>query len=264
MAFYYSGLTVDQIRQALSNIAKADDPVRVYDSFILDSTVPDSMREYENINEDDEMQVTTLSEHIRYSTNVVDYFLNHFVFPRYAKQFGIKLQTNAFDLPLVSPDPRRVVARSTGFSGTNDNRALLPSNCPQTDLASLQHTNAMVVTYLLAERNRKYHLAADNQGRRLSEVDLLRTIKKLEIRTLIDAGAMILEHSNADLVRTWLEIDTHAQAAIYFNAKHEAIVRFRQGREMPLIIANITNLEDVLVYIGAFIPDLSHSFANVR
>jgi hypothetical protein len=258
LAFYYNGLSFEQVRQSLINISKTDDPVRVYDSFIQDTDIPESMRDYENVNEDDGFQIETLWQHIRYSTTVVDYFLNHFVFPRHAKQFSIKLQTNAFDLPLTSSDPKIIGVRTTGFSGTNDNRDLLPSNCPQTDLKSLQHTNAMVVTYLLSERNRAYHVACNSSGSRLTELDLLRTLKHHKIRTLVDSGAMILELSNVDVAKAWLEIDDHAQAALYFNSKNEAIVRYRQGREIPLIISNITSFENIIVYIGTYLTCQPH------
>jgi hypothetical protein len=265
LTFYYSGLNFEQVRMSLINISKTDDPVRVYDSFIQSTEIPESLREYENINEDDSFQVETLWRHIRYSTTVVDYFLNHFVFPRHAKQFSVKLQTNAFDLPLTCADPKLVRPRTTGFSGTNDNRDLLPSNCPQTDLKSLLHTNAMVVTYLLSERNRAYHVAVDSSGRRLSELGLLHNLRYHKIRTLIDSGAMILELGNVDVAKAWLEIDSYADAALYFNAKNEAIVRYRQGREIPLLISNITSLDRVLVYIGTYLFHSSHKQkANIR
>jgi hypothetical protein len=251
LAFYYAGLSFQQLRQSLVNIAKTDDPNRVYDSFIQGTRVPDSLREFDNLNEDDSFQLSTLWEHIKYSTTVINYYLNTFVFPRHAKQFSVKLQANAFDLPLTTPDLKAAGARSTGFSGTNDVRNLLPSTCPQNELPSLQHTNAMVITYLLAQRNRRYEVAwNEGTGRRSTELDLLCRLKALKIRTLIDAGAMILELSNLDVVKAWLEIDQEASAALYFNSNHEAMIRYRQGREIPLLISNISDLSEILVYIG--------------
>lgn len=252
LTFYYSGLSLDQVRMALINISKSDDPVRIYDSFIQETSIPESMRDYDSINEDDGFQVETLWKHVRFSTSVVDYYLNHFVFPRHAKQFSIKLQTNAFDLPLTPANVDVAQIRTTGFSGTNDNRNLLPSNCPQTDLRSLQHTNAMVVTFLLSQRNRTYHVASTSSGNRLSERDLLHRLNFHKIRLLVDAGAMILELSNIDVAKAWLEIDSRADAALYFNSGNEAIIRYRQGKEVPLLISNITSFENILVYIGKF------------
>jgi hypothetical protein len=81
---------------------------------------------------------------------------------------------------------------------------------------------------------------------------VLNLLRKLRIRTLIDSGAMILEMSNLDLVKGWLEIDSTATAAVYFNSKDEAMVRYRTGKEMLLLVSNLTDLSDVLVYIGKF------------
>lgn len=81
---------------------------------------------------------------------------------------------------------------------------MLPLTTSQRDLPGLLHTNAEVLTYLLQERNRKCVLAADPKGRRLSEVDLLEKISRMNIRVLIDAGAQILEMDNLTLVKAWL------------------------------------------------------------
>jgi hypothetical protein len=208
------------------------------------------MRDFENINTDDIFQVSTLWKHTRFSTNVINYFLNNFVFPRHSKQYSIKLQTNAFDLPLVPSDQAIIRPNSTGFSGTNDNRDLLPLTCPQVDLPALHHTNAEVLGYLLNSRNRAYRVACDTGGKRLTELGLLTQLKYLGIRTLIDAGAMILEMGNAEVARAWLDVDMKAKAALYFNKQNEAILIYRGGREMPFIISNIGDFSEVLVYIG--------------
>lgn len=83
------------------------------------------------------------------------------------------------------------IASTTGFSGTNDNRLLLPFTIKQDDLAQLRHTNAEVLTYLLQPRNR-HCIPASDYGKRLSEKELLRRLKDNNIRILIDAGAQIV------------------------------------------------------------------------
>src|SRR5439155_11583641 len=167
---YYGGLNIAQLRQSLENVLKSDDPSSEYGRWTYSSgSLPDSMREWNAINVDDESQLTEIWQHLRYNVVVVDYFLNNFVFPKHAKQFHVKLQASGWDLPLFPPgnppltgqDTSRNVnkysrALTTGFSGTNDNRTMLPLAIRQQDLPGLSHTNAEVLTYLLQDRSRKY------------------------------------------------------------------------------------------------------------
>lgn len=139
---------------------------------------------------------------------------------------------------------------TTGFSGTNDNRALMPLTIKQNDLPGQSHTNAEVLTYFLQIRNRRYMPAADAYGRRLSELDLLRMLHKAGIRMLIDAGAQILEMDNLSLVKAWLEVDHEAPAAVFFNAENRPFVLYRHGSQMPLLASPFAeNLLDCLVYL---------------
>ena len=256
LAFYFSGLELAQLRQTLEHVTKSDDPSNEYDRWIHDSKgLPGSLREWNVINIDDEAQLLDLWRHLRHNIVVVDYFLNNFVFPKHAKQFDTKLQASGWDIPLFSPrelqgTEKNSPALTTGFSGTNDNRSMLPLTIKQQDLPGLSHTNAEVLTYLLQPRNRKYVLAADARGRRLSERDLLIKLNSMRIRTLIDAGAQILESDNLSLVKAWLKIDHDAPAAVYFDAENKPFVLHRQGLHIPLSASSfVDNLGDCLVYL---------------
>lgn len=137
---------------------------------------------------------------------------------------------------------------TTGFSGTNDN--ILPLNIEQQDLPALAHTNAAVLASLLQRRNQHYVLAADSRGQRLSETELLRSIRRSNIRMLLDAGAQILEFDNRQLVETWLTIDTEAEAAVYFGEDGRAWVLHRDHRLQPLIASPYhDNLGVCVVYL---------------
>jgi hypothetical protein len=181
------------------------------------------LRDWSAINLDDEAQTFEIWTHVRYQLVVIDYFINNFVFPRHAKQFQLKLQASGWDIPLFSTQSASVesenaqtalssLAMTTGFSGTNDWKRMLPLTIKQRDLSGLAHTNAEVLTYLLQERSRRYVLAADYYGRRYSEKELLHRITDMGIRILIDAGAQILEMDNLTLAKVWLEIAHQAPA----------------------------------------------------
>ena len=260
LSFYYNGLDTAQLRQSLEHVLKSDDPSSEYDRWTHSSTsLPDSLREWNAINVDDEAQLGEIWQHVRYNITVVDYFLNNFVFPKHAKQFRMKLQASGWDIPLFSADNplmtsqrvgRYPPALTTGFSGTNDNRTILPLTIKQEDLPGLSHTSAEVLTYLLQQRSRQYVLAADYRGRHLSELDLLKMISTMGIRILIDVGAQILEMDNLSLVKEWLRVDPERPAAVYFNAENKPFVYYRRGHQMPLLASPYgDNLSDCLVYL---------------
>lgn len=250
LSFYYSGLSVEQVRQTLDNVIKSDDPASIYEAWISGIlTVPDSMRDIFSVNPEDAVQIRELSVHLRFETQIIDYFLNTFVFPRHAKQFHRKLQASGWDLPLFTIN-REQKALTTGFSGTNDNRDMLPLNIKQHDLPSLAHTNAEVLTYLLQPRNMGYTLAAHEDGRRFTEVELLDWLSKQRIRILIDAGAQVLELDNRGLVQQWLQVDPKAPAAVYFDASNKAMVIYRNDCHVPLVASPFAdNLGEALLYL---------------
>ncbi|KMU80414.1 hypothetical protein CISG_02265 [Coccidioides immitis RMSCC 3703] len=204
--------------------------------------VPSEQAEWAQLNE--------LWTHLRYQTVVIDYFLNHFVFPKHAKQFQVKLQASGWDIPLFSVGGQ-TSALTSGFSGTNDNRTLLPLNIKQRDLPMLSHTNAEVLTYLLQPRNRTYVVAADSTtGKRLSETELLKSLCEKKIRMLIDSGAQILEMDNQSLAKVWLQIDHEAPAVLYFDSDNKPFILYRNGSGTPLLASPYAdNLADCLVYL---------------
>ncbi|KAI9765661.1 MAG: hypothetical protein M1840_007218 [Geoglossum simile] len=264
LAFYYSGLSVAQLRQSLQHVLSSDDPSSEYDRWTHSSVeLPESLRHWNVINVDDDGQILEIWNHLRLTIVVIDYYLNKFVFPVHAKQFYIKLQASGWDIPLFSPGAKPPTvnkarqsggmtsnALTTGFSGTNDNRRMLPLTIRQEDLSGLSHTNAEVLTYLLQGRNRRYVLAANSAGKHLSELELLDRLLDMKIRILMDAGAHILEKDNKSLVKAWLVRDHEAQAAIYFDAGNKAWVLYPNGKGVPLLASPFADdLAQCLVYL---------------
>jgi len=249
LSFYYDGLSINQLRQSLEHILKSDDPSQLYDRVSQDSSLPDSLKEWNSINVDDLAQLVEIWKHLRVNSVIINYFLNNFVFPKHAKQFQVKLQASGWDIPLFTDGDSKGNI-TTGFSGTNDSRGMLPLTIRQQDLPGLAHTNAEVLTYLLQPRNREYVFAADSHGRHQSEISLLHSIKKRGIRVLIDAGAQILEMDNKTLGKAWLEIDHEAAAAVYFDQENKPWVLYRQGRSLPLLASPFADdLSACLVYL---------------
>ncbi|KAI0593909.1 hypothetical protein F4775DRAFT_607001 [Biscogniauxia sp. FL1348] len=259
LATYYGGLTLQQSRQALESVLKSDDPASEYDKWTEGEGFPDYLKDWHSINVHDEHQMSQIWNCVRYKVPVVDYYLNNFVFPLHAKQFRNKLQSNGWDIPLFSSPKSHQSTRNnllnkgrgltTGFSGTNDIKPLLPLTVKQDDLPSLASTNAEVLTYLLQPRSRNYEVIIDHNQRRLTEPGFLGLLKRHNIRVLIDAGAYILEMSNLELAKRWLIIDGRATVALYFEGDRPYIVS-KQGTRTPLLASPYAdNLREVLVYI---------------
>ncbi|KKK21024.1 hypothetical protein AOCH_006713 [Aspergillus ochraceoroseus] len=234
LAFYYEGLSPSQLKQSLEAVLKSDHPATEYDRWTHGSTsLPEALRHWNVITVDDEGQVGEIWRHLCFTTTVINHFLSNFVFPLHAKQFATKLQASGWDVLLYNQrstcNTQETSLRpgiTTGFSGTNDNRRLLPLTIEQYDLPGLSHTNAEVLTYLLQKRNREYCVAADRDGRRLSEVGLLKYLRKSGIRILIDAGAFIMEMDNLTVAKAWLIEDPHAQGAVYFSEDNKPWVQY--------------------------------------
>jgi hypothetical protein len=251
ISFYSAGLSYEQFRQALKRVLTSEDAASEYEKWTSESVLPPYLQHWSLVNLDDESQLRSLWRYLYRVQVVADYYMNNFVFPLHARQFTIKLQASAWDIPLGSKTTTALNARTTGFSGTNDNRYLLPMTIQQEDLPSLLQTNAEVLSYLLQLRNRKYHVLVDSNRQRLSEQGMLAELSKHGIMILIDAGAYVLEMGNKELVDLWLSIDRQAQAAVYFRSDNSAWVSFKDPakQDMPLLATRLANdLKDCVVY----------------
>ncbi|CAF9942696.1 MAG: hypothetical protein ALECFALPRED_009917 [Alectoria fallacina] len=262
LSFYHSGLSLPQFQQTLTQLIKSDDePVREFDSWTRDiQSFPDSLRSWSSINVDDETQCAQLWSHLGQQMAVINYFLNHHVFPRHSRVFERKLVSSGWDIAtqvssegdgsVASLKESRSTSLTVGFSGTNDNRTLLPLNILQDDLPGLAHTNAEVLTYFLQFRNRRYVPASRTDGKRLTERAFLCQLKDNGIRMLLDAGAQILEMDNKSLAQAWLEVDYEAEAAVFFGEDDRARVLYKDGKSQPLAGSPfLNNLGACVVYL---------------
>jgi hypothetical protein len=130
------------------------------------------------------------------------------------------------------------------------------------DLPELAHTNAEVPYYLMAARNQGYVRMSHLNGQRWTELDLIAKLvnpsdvfkaliyRRNSIRVLIDSGAQILEHANRDFAKAWLEEDTDAAAAVYFDEDNRAWVLCRSNNRTPLLASPFANnLDRCVAYI---------------
>ncbi|KKY15276.1 putative very large low complexity protein [Diplodia seriata] len=245
LSYYYSGLTSTQLRHAFENLFRESDPSSEYALWAQDCPTL-SIQSLHGINlEDDRSWDETILPQLRFSKSAADYFMATVVFPHEGKEFPAKLSTSAWDIPSKSQP-------STGFSGTNDNKFLLPLSIHQNDLPQLHRTNAMVANMLLQRENRQYVEAKDSCGKRLSTEGLLKLLcaSSPQISVFIDVGAQVLEASNEDVARKWLQLSPNADAAVFFDEADEKRVLDRHGFVERLSNSGFhQNLDRCLIYL---------------
>jgi hypothetical protein len=229
-------------------LAKLDDPEIEYNYWVgLGKDFPVELFHFKGVNLEDENQVNGLLVPL-FSRNkrVVDFYLSQIVFPRDAREFPSKLPTSAWDLAEVKTNV------TTGFSGTNDNRLLLPTSISQEDPDFALDTNALVLHHLLLPQNDHYECIEGGSGEReLTTAFLERLVKQdPEIRVLLDVGAQMLELRNEELARHWLSLRPDVLAAVFFNDSDHLTVATPGGTIEPFISSPFNQqLERCLVYL---------------
>ncbi|OBZ77703.1 hypothetical protein A0H81_01999 [Grifola frondosa] len=191
LSYYYGGLQEHQIDLCFALLYKLDNPTVEYETW----------------------------------TQGCDDVPESLLFPKEAKEFPQKQVASGWD---IAEKKDHV---TTGFSGTNDNRYLLPTSITQRDPPHQLCTNAKVLNYLLRPENSSYICAQDVHGERLSVQKFLELLvqQEPEIRVLLDVGAEMLELQNEGLVARWLELNQNAQAAVYFGYNDQLMVLTRNG-----------------------------------
>ena len=107
--------------------------------------MPEELRSWSGINPDNrQMVLQKLYPRLRRHRGVVDCWLDEVVFPVEAKCFPKKITSTAWDL--CTKDHV-----TTGFSGTDDARWLLPLSIEQKNLPALASTNGIVLRNLLTK-----------------------------------------------------------------------------------------------------------------
>ena len=250
LSYYYTGLSNAQIRQCFELLSKADDPSLEYGAWISRcNDLPIHLADWSAVNlEDDQQCSNELFPALRHSKKIADYFLANVVFPKEGKEFDEKLSTSGWDVPAKVGGPHL----TTGFSGTNDNRFLLPLSIKQQDLPNLQHTSGKVLDYVVREENLRYFCVKDSAGRQVSTEALLQAITTVEprVRILIDVGAQVLDMSNIELVRTWMTMISDVDAGIFFDKDDNVMVLTRDNKTETLTSSSFqARMDRCLVYL---------------
>ncbi|KXH25073.1 hypothetical protein CSIM01_12989 [Colletotrichum simmondsii] len=251
LSYYYGGLDDQALFESLELLLRSDNADLQYQAWVQTApTLPESCRQIKGINLRDRTYCTSaIFPHLRYSKAAIDYYLCRVVFVKECKEFPHKLSASGWDLGKKKAFP------TTGFSGTNDSRYILPLNIKQLDLPEQSHTNALVLKYLLRPENRIVVMKEETKANTFDSQSLLEMMQTMrpKPRVILDVGAQVLDLTNAEMARTWLGqygSDENTQAAIFFNESDELVVLDRSGKTEALQVSPFADqLERCLVFL---------------
>ncbi|KAF3931480.1 hypothetical protein ABW19_dt0204428 [Dactylella cylindrospora] len=266
LTYYYGGLRDEELHTCFNLLFKTNSPDLIYGEWINLAeryvSVPDSLMKLESLNLlDKELAEDKIFPFFRYNKRLIDFYLSELIFPRDAKGFPYKLSTSGWDLA------KQKRHNTTGFSGTNDNRHLLPTTIKQLDLPQLAHTDALVINNILRPENNVV-IRAERNNKRLDAREMLSMIVGLQpkVQVLLDVGAQILELTNEEVARHWLEEEASAKirGSVFFGDNDELLVMTRDGKVESFLSSPLSReLDCVLVYLDEAHTRYVHSLKRL-
>ncbi|PQE15350.1 very large low complexity protein [Rutstroemia sp. NJR-2017a WRK4] len=250
LSYYYGGLSDQQLRESFEALLLSDHAQEEYEQWVRDAPCLSSL--YKHLTGVNLMNSELCSREVfpplRFAKSVVDFYISAIVFPVEMKEFPQKLSSSGWDIAQEKAHP------TTGFSGTNDSRYVLPLSISQCDLPEQLSTNAVVLGCLLRPENTFIDVAEYSTIGFLNAEVLLKMVSKLDppVRVVLDVGAQVLELSNEEFAGAWLSRvpEAEAQAVIFFDACNEVYVLSRDRRKEPFQISPFAKqMDQCLVYL---------------
>ncbi|KAK0127299.1 hypothetical protein ONS96_006849 [Cadophora gregata f. sp. sojae] len=249
LSYYYGGLDDKQIYESFEELFRSDHPQEQYQEWIkCISNMPVAFKNLSGVNLSNSTQCSQmLFPLLKFSKGLIDFHMSHLVFPKEMKEFTHKLSSSGWEIG------RDKSHTTTGFSGTNDSRYILPVPVKQCDMPQQLHTNAAVLECLLRPEN-------TIDSRFTHNVDVVDANVLLHmavhsdpaVRVILDVGAQVLELTNEEFARKWLFMlpGSEVQAAIYVDDHNEICVVTRTGLKEPLQVSPYSRLIDqCIVYL---------------
>jgi hypothetical protein len=169
LSYYYAGLNNDDLVAAFHHLLKSDQADTEYQAWVDDAPdLSDAYRQLGGINLQDRHHcVEQVFPRLRFSKGAIDYFLAHLIFPKEMKEFPYKLSASGWDIGEIISHP------TVGFSRTNNSWVMLPLSITQLDLPEQNHTNALVLEYLLQPENSIVPIPARSVREPKSDAEIL-------------------------------------------------------------------------------------------
>jgi hypothetical protein len=232
LSYYYQGLSDNELRTCLERLSRSDQAEQEYGRWAAAlPKEPSSLApsHFSGVNlKDTKLCKENVFPALRYAKPAIDFYLANVVFPREMREFPFKLSASGWDLGKTKRHPL------TGFSGTTDSKYVLPLSVTALDLPEQRHTNSAVLACLLRTENTVLELGGDGENLTALTVKVLleaATNSSQPMRVILDVGAQIIELSNLQVARRWLDMvpSQEADAVIFFNDHDELSVLTRNG-----------------------------------
>ncbi|KAJ3489573.1 hypothetical protein NLG97_g5962 [Lecanicillium saksenae] len=251
LTYYYGGLDDQALFDSLELLLRSDNAELEYSAWVDTApNLPEAFKLIQGINLRDRVQCTSsIFPYLRYSKGAIDYYLSRMVFQQACQEFPHKLSASGWDLGKTKTNP------TTGFSGTNDSRYVLPLGMKQLALSEQNHTNALVLNNLLRDENNVATMPEDMTGTTFDSESLLSLLqaKSSKPRVILDVGAQVIDRTNVEMARAWLshyDADENTQAAIFFSDADELMVLDKSGQIEELQTSPFADrLEQCLVFL---------------
>eukprot|EP01133_Synstelium_polycarpum_P006397 gene6397-7420_t len=245
LSYYWQGLSLEQFVEALNHLLlgpKSNSSV-IYRDWVKEDLehIDEAYQEVTCAVMSDHNLVSELHKIFRFNRKVINYWLSLIVLPIYTKQFPSKLFATPWDLAATKRYP------TTGFSGTNDTRWLLPLSIQQKDLTALKYTNFEVINFILSQTLE--HSGLVHIVNKENMLDKIQVACKHGGRVLIDVGALMVGKSNEEVAKKWLAMcGDKADGALYFDNNRLTAID-TEGRKYPHHLSPFAQkLDRVVVY----------------
>ena len=247
LCYYYDGLNSEQVFEAFSHLLHSDfgesTKTKYYEDWFKvfkDNPCQMPPEHRERLDDVAKLDLTNtilmslLNWYFSKNRKTINFWLNHCVFPIETKQFPYRLEATAWDIANNS------VNQVSGFSGTNDDRLIMPSSLKwveQREDLSLIGTDGKMLHLLLKSHLECIEISSRTpQWEQVIEAVVSRVANDDGSRrtcALIDAGALMAGASDNEKVATRLA-DKLDKGIIYFDIpKNGWWVRDKHGRAWP-------------------------------
>lgn len=250
LSYYYGGLSDQQLYVAFQELLKCDHAQEEYEQWIQDAPdLPPAFWQLSGVNLSNPAQCSqVIFRFLRLAKGVIDFYMSHVVFPTEMMDFPSKLSSSGWDIARAKGHP------TTGFSGTNDCRYILPLSIGQLNLPAQSYTNAAVLECLLRPENSFQHSMQDSESEVFDGESLLQIVAEAKppVRVILDVGAQVLEWNNEEIARRWLSRvpESAAQAIVFFNDCNDLLVLSREGVMESLMTSHFAKqMDQCLVYL---------------
>ena len=250
LAYYYDSLNSAQVEQAFRTLLSLGESAQadIYRTwFELSSAIMEpghktSLDSVRKLDLSNSVLVSLLVKYFSFNICTINFWLNSIIFPVETMQFPHRLEATAWDIAHNSQN------KVAGFSGTNDERIIMPSSLKWTEQSdlSLVGTDGKMLQLLLKSKfeplnvdevENRWKAILDAVIAKTEENDYMHENRSVHFtRAFIDAGALMAGATDNEEVALYLveRLGQNYKGIVYFDlVKNGWWVRDKYGRAWP-------------------------------